>query len=163
MGLAVALSGAASWAQEGPREVRRSDPAANCAMREVEPTREQLQAALARLVGLWEAQEKNNRWRMEVKAEPEKGRVVGILVRQGKRSREVGFSVGEHVFTAWIAPDRAAVLIDQKWRTGRDGKTFRMNWIAGELDLCRSNIDRLVTRAGYVYRRIEPDQQQDGR
>ncbi len=132
-------------------------------MREVEPTREQLQTALARLVGLWEAEEKNNRWRMEVKAEPDKGRVVGILVRQGKRSREVGFSVGEHVFTAWIAPDRAAVLINQKWRYGRDGKSIGMNWISGELDLCRSNIDRLVTRAGYVYRRIEPDPEQDGR
>lgn len=125
-----------------------------CAGREYQPSRADLEAALGRLAGLWEAQEPDNHWRMEVRAKAG-GRILeGILVRNGKRSRDVGFSVGEHVFTARVAPDRPAIVIDQKWRFGRNGRSISVQWLSGELDLCRSGVDRMVTADGYVYRRI---------
>jgi len=113
-----------------------------------------VKGARLRLEGTWEALEPGNHWSMRVHYDKARGKYVGILIKQGKLSKDVGFSLGEHVFSARPAEDWHAVSTTQKWRSGRNGRSESSEWRSAELDMKRSTNDRLVTKGGYVYVRV---------
>ena len=108
-----------------------------------------------RLEGVWEAREPGNHWRMRVHYEKAQGKYIGVLVKHGKISKEVGFSLGEKVFSAMPAKDWHGVAVMQKWRRGQDGRSTGREWRSTELDMSRSTNDRLVTKGEYVYVRVK--------
>ncbi len=97
------------------------------------------------LVGEWEARTPSNHYRMRVEWDKERNQFRGFLTKQGQTSAEVGFRVGEHVWTAQPIGDPDIVVELQKWRSGWGGTTTKVEWKIGEVDIERSSDNTLVT------------------
>jgi hypothetical protein len=102
-------------------------------------------------VGTWEAQQLGNKYQMLVDWNSSKKQYEGILIIQGEGSKNVGFSIGELVWTAKLVGD-SKMSEQQKWRRGRDGVSSGSEWRDGVIYLERSSVDKLVTTTGTFYR-----------
>lgn len=124
-----------------------------------------LPGRLAFLLGEWEATIPSNRYRMRVKWDEGSREFHGILTRNGLDSADVGFEVGEHIWTAKVLGKPAIVVAVQKYRGGRGGISTSVDWLLGSLDLERSSENSLVhshpddlSRSGRRFRftRVQP-------
>jgi hypothetical protein len=100
--------------------------------------------ALQFLEGEWEYLEPTNLWRMKVAWNAAAGRYEGTLTRNGVLSAEVGFTVGELVWTATPQPD-GSVGEGQKFRAGAGGVSTGEEWHGAKIDLAQSGGDKLVS------------------
>lgn len=97
------------------------------------------------LVGEWEARTSSNHYRMRVEWDKDNNQFRGFLTKQGEVSAAVGFRVGEHVWTAQPIGEPDIVVELQKWRSGSNGASTRVEWKIGEVDIERSSANALVT------------------
>ena len=96
------------------------------------------------LAGEWEAVTSGNRWRMWVDWDGGKQQFRGVLTKQGEASANVGFKMGEHVWTGIPVGDPDVVVTLQKYRTGANGVSSGASWESGNLNLEKSSSDDLV-------------------
>jgi hypothetical protein len=96
-------------------------------------------------VGTWEAQISNNRYQMRVTWNSAANQYEGVLTSQGQGSQEVGFSIGELVWTATLAGDLSRMNEKQKWRYTRNGRPAGSEWRDGIVDLDGSTVDNLIS------------------
>jgi len=108
-----------------------------------------------RLEGVWESQDAGNHYQMHVTYAESDNKYVGVLSKQGKVSKDVGFSIGERVWTARPGDNWTFVTATQDWRQGKGGITESRELKVTELDLSRSNDDKLVLEDGRVFIRVE--------
>ncbi|RMF94034.1 MAG: DUF11 domain-containing protein, partial [Nitrospinota bacterium] len=106
------------------------------------------------LEGEWESTDPGNRYRMMVRFNSDSGKYEGILTRHGEGSKYVGFSLGEHVWSARPAKDWSSVATTQKWRWGSGGVSQGSEWRSAGLDLDQSTDNRLVLSDGRVFIRV---------
>ncbi|MDX8405743.1 MAG: hypothetical protein R8K50_06270 [Mariprofundus sp.] len=116
-----------------------------------------------KLVGTWECQVADNHYQMRVTDVESDNKYIGVLTRQGKTSQDVGFSIGEHVWTARPLDNWTDVVTDQEWRWGKGGITEGRKWKASGLDLSRSNDDKLVLEDGRIFTRVKQHTNKGGK
>ncbi|MFQ5850565.1 MAG: carboxypeptidase-like regulatory domain-containing protein [Candidatus Binatia bacterium] len=108
------------------------------------------------LEGVWESHDPDNRYQMRVRFNKAKNKYEGFLTKQGKKFKEVGFSIGERIWSARPAEDWSFVATAQKWRWGSGGESYRSEWKSTGLDVDKSADDRLVLADGRVFTRVGP-------
>ena len=93
------------------------------------------------LEGTWQAEIPGNEFQMLVRWNPGTMQYEGLLARHGQGSANVGFTVGETVWTAKPGPEADRLWERQMMRhSATDAR-----WLDGELKLSASSEDRLVT------------------
>jgi len=98
-------------------------------------------------IGEWESVTPGNNWRMRVSWDSQSGQFLGYLTKQGKGSQDVGFRMGERVWTAEPIDDQTFVE-RQKYRGG-----LGTWWNVQKVDLRESSPDHL---SGNVeFKRVE--------
>ena len=97
------------------------------------------------LVGEWEARIPTNRYRMRTEWNREKNQFRGFLTKQGDGSADVGFRMGEHIWTAQPIWEPDLLIEVQKWRSGSGGTSIGVEWRIGEVDIKQSSGNVLVT------------------
>ena len=102
-------------------------------------------SAMGFLPGVWMAQIDNNAYQMRVNWNAGNARFEGILVRQGRTSQYVGFSVGELVWVAEPTQNPDVLIESQKWRYGVAGVPTGSKWMDGTLNLRNSGPGTLVS------------------
>ncbi len=111
--------------------------------------------AASLLIGEWEAQgQPDNLYRMRVEWNSEQEEFKGFLTQQGKMSEFVGFTLGEHVWTATPTSDPNILAEEQKWRSGSDGVSTEVTWTTGTVDLTKCSADELVSTQ-FAFKRVK--------
>jgi len=108
-----------------------------------------------KLEGTWESQDAGNHYQMRVTYVESDNKYVGMLSKQGKKSNDVGFSIGERVWTARPGDNWTFVTVTQDWRRGKGGTTESRELKVTGLNLSRSNDDKLVLEDGRVFVRVK--------
>lgn len=93
------------------------------------------------LLGTWKSQLRNNRWEMTVTWNESKYRYEGVLTKQGKGSKAVGFTLGEIVWKATPTDNPDELEEQQMWRSS----STHYGWFTGIVYLSRSSNALLVT------------------
>jgi hypothetical protein len=97
------------------------------------------------LIGEWKAQLPGNHFRMRVEWDSKKKQFKGFLTKQGVVSADVGFTVGEHVWTAQPISEPCILVEVQKWRSGSAGVSTKFEWKVGTVNLEKSSEKELFT------------------
>lgn len=105
-------------------------------------------------LGEWESQTYNNRYQMSITFNETANQFEGVLTKQGEMSQIVGFSLGELCWTASPSIDGKTVTIQQKWRTGSNGKSVKEEWKPDAINMSRTTKDRIITNGGLDFVRI---------
>jgi len=108
-----------------------------------------------KLEGIWESQDAGNQYQMRVSYVESDNKYVGELSKQGKKSKDVGFSIGDRVWTARPGDNWTFVTATQDWRRGKRGITESKELKVTELNLSRSNDDKLILEDGRVFVRVK--------
>lgn len=82
---------------------------------------------------------------MRVEWDQERSPFRGILTKLGELSTAVGFQIGEHVWTAQPIGEPDVVIDLQKWRTGSQEASTKVEWKIGEVQINLSSANALVT------------------
>ena len=96
------------------------------------------------LIGEWESQTPGNHYRMRVAWDTPNKQFRGYLTKQGQMSENVGFQLGELVWTAVPSGERMFTE-QQKWRYGANRIPSDYQWRNGTFDVERSSPDHLVS------------------
>jgi uncharacterized RDD family membrane protein YckC len=96
------------------------------------------------LIGEWESQTPGNHYRMRVAWDSPSKQFRGYLTKQGQVSENVGFQLGELVWTAVPRGERMFTE-QQKWRYGANRLPTDYQWRNGNFDVERSSPDHLVS------------------
>ena len=82
------------------------------------------------LIGEWESQLSNNKYRIRVQWDASQNLFRGNLSQQGEGSQFVGFAIGEFTWSAKIVGE---ILKEQhKWRYGSNGVSSSYEWRSGQ-------------------------------
>lgn len=95
---------------------------------------------LINLLGVWESQQVQNQWQMEVRWDPQENRYKGIIIKQGGGSEYVGFSNNELVWSA-TALNVGELAVKQKYRWGSNGISTGIEWVDGTVTLNQDTPD----------------------
>jgi len=106
-------------------------------------------AKFAFLIGEWECLTPGNHYRMRVDWDSSNKQFRGYLSKQGQTSENVGFRLGELVWTA--EPSGEHIFNErQELRRGANGIPSGYEWRNGNFDVERSSLDHLVSSQEFM-------------
>src|ERR1017187_8633976 len=95
------------------------------------------------LIGEWECLTPGNHYHIHVDWDSAKKQFGGYLTKQGHSSENVGFRLGELVWTAEPSGEHQFVE-RQEWRNGANGTPSHYEWLSRNFDVERSSLDHLA-------------------